>query len=328
MNNLEEALKKFSTAAMTAISNQIKSSPNFVLDKFYKGKSKATLSDSIDVIIKRGAGVVLESVSPAAEHLVQKTDDAYILTVSLPRFPLRDNLTAADISQLKSINNTDGLQESLTIKIADILDKQKRSIETTLEFMAVGSLFGKIMDGKGNVLFDFTSTTPAINFTSTKVIIKTLQEIDKAFVKEFGKNTPYDVLCGYDFLSSLADKATSEKLFENGTAKWENENNTRVLFVHGTKFIPYAASYKNTKGQTKEFLEANKAVAIPTGSDAFTLYYGRAVHTEALDKAPTLYFSAAPEKLANGAGYSIITESRAIPICDRPDGIVTLGFVG
>lgn len=325
MDEILKALEAFSTGKMTEISNQIKSTPSFVMDKFYKRKT-AVLGDSVEVIIRRGAGVVLESVSPNAAHLVEKTDDAYILNVALPRFPLISTITAADIMQFRSLNNQQAVNESLSVKIAEKLASHKSSIDTTLEFMAVGSLFGKIMDGKGNVLFDFVSKRAVISFKADETIIKTLNKIDKAIIDEFGKNTAYEVLCGYEFLSTLATKANNEKLFENKSAAWTNDNGVRVLEIYGTKFRPYAAKYKNTKGKEEDFLDTKKAVVIPNDISSFNLYYGRAVHTEALSQAPKLYFSAKPEELANGAGYSIISETRAIPICNRPDGIIKLEF--
>lgn len=310
---------------MSEILTQLKSSPNFVLNKFYSTNKKAVLGNSVEVTIKRGASVVLESVSPVAEHLVQKTSDAYILSVALPRFPLKSKITAADISLFKSIDNRGAIQEAITTKIADILAEHKNSIDTTLEFMAVGSLFGKILDGKGNLLFDFVSKNEEIKCTSKKVI-QILNDIDTSFIKEYGKNTPYEVLCGYEFLQKLVDKATSEKLFESLAARWESNAGSRVLLIHGTRFIPYSAKYKNLQGEEKDFLESKKAIAVPMDASSFALYYGRAVHTSALNLAPKLYFSASPELLPDGGGYSIISETRAIPICNRPDGIIHLSF--
>lgn len=325
MDEILQALKAFSTEKMTEISNQLKSSPSFVMDKFYTKKT-AVLGDSVEVIIKRGAGVVLESVSPNAAHLVEKTDDAYILNIALPRFPLISTITAADIMQFRSLNNQKAVNEALSIKIGEKLAEHKASIDTTLEFMAVGSLFGKILDGKGNVLFDFTSKSSEIAFKSAETIISTLNQIDKAFINEFGKNTPYEVLCGYEFLGKLSQKCLDEKLFESKNASWIGDGGVRVLELFGVKFRPYAAKYKKIDGKEADFLDPKKAVAVPNDKNSFNLYYGRAIHTEALNQAPKLYFSARPEELKNGAGYSIITESRAIPICNRPDGIIKLSF--
>ncbi|PSM51351.1 phage major capsid protein E [Campylobacter blaseri] len=329
--NLDEILKKFSVVAMTNIANQLKAAPHFAMDKFYKTK-KGVVGDSVDIIIKRGAGVVLESVSANASHLVTKTDDAYIVTVSLPRFPLVDKINASDINSLRSLNSEKAVTESLSVKIAEILKSQKDSIDTTLEYMAIGSLFGKILDGKGQELFSFVSRKQGVQLSKkssgngAKTLIETLNEVDERLISEFGVNPGYEVLCGYGFLANLVNKANEEELFKAGIAKWSEEGNLRVLNIYGTDFRPYSAKYKNTKGEAKDFMDTDKAKVIPKSTEPFTLYYGRANHVDALGLAPKLYFSAAPEKLDKGQGYAIVSETKAIPICNRPDALIELSF--
>lgn len=324
----EEILRSFSTDAMTQIASQIKTDPTFIMDRFFKIK-KQCLGDSVKIYIKRGAGVVLASLSPNAEHYMQKTDEAYILNVALPRFPLQNYLTASDINQFKSLDNkNNALTKSVSAKIAEILSAQKSSIITTFEFMAVGALFGKVFDGAGKLLFDFTSQSKPVSFFSadTTSIRKSLNEIEKAITNEFGSNPGYSVLCGYEFFDKLSEKVKSEKLEENNIAVWKNVNGKSVLEVYGIEFIPYSATYKDTKGKVQEFLESSKAIAVPNSKDIFEFHYGRANHIEAVSRAPELIFSAAPEALPKGQGYAIITESRAIPICNRPDAIIKLEF--
>ncbi|MDO5649987.1 MAG: major capsid protein [Gallicola sp.] len=328
---IEELLKKFSVETMTSISNQIKTSPSFILDRFYT-KKEAVLGTSAEVIIKRGAGVLLESVSNDAEHLMTKTDDAYILNIPLPRFPLVDNITASDMATLRSLNSSKAIAETLAVKIGEKLAKQKRDIITTMEFMAVGSLFGVITDGKGKELFKFTSRKESIKLDKTsatgkKNIETSLSEITRAIIAEFGTTQGFEIFCGYDFISTLAKKADEEDLFNKGArAAWKNSGDTRTLSILGVDFTPYEAIYKDAKGKDKSFLDSDKAIVVPKNLDAFTHYYARAIHVEALGRSPELFFSASPERLAKGQGYAIITESRNIPICNRPDAILHLEF--
>lgn len=318
------AMKKWTVVATMKLISQIKTSPSFVFDKYFKGSGKGVMGSTIEVPIKKGAGIVLESVSPSAEHLYHEENDAYILTLSLPRFPLETPITASDMNELKSLADETEQTQALAQKIGEIVGEHKESFMTTLEFMSVGALFGKVMDGKGNTLFEFTSGAAVIDFKSDKNLITSLNEIDDALVAELGHEVPYNILADRSYISGVAARATTEALFDQGLAKWINEDGKRVLEVHGVKHIPYTGKYKNAKGQDKQFIATNKAIVIPESADVFKLYYGRANHTEALKKAPALFFTATPEPLPKGRGYSILSEMRAIPICVRPGALIQL----
>lgn len=318
------AMKKWTVVATMKLISQIKTSPSFVFDKYFKGSGKGVMGSTIEVPIKKGAGIVLESVSPSAEHLYHEENDAYILTLSLPRFPLETPITASDMNELKSLSDETEQTQALAQKIGEIVGEHKNSFMTTLEFMSVGALFGKVMDGKGNTLFEFTSGAADIDFKSDKGLITSFNEVDDALVNELGHEVPYIILADRSYISGVAARATTEALFDQGQAKWINEDGKRVLEVHGVKHIPYTGKYKNAKGEDKQFIATNKGIVIPESTDVFKLYYGRANHTEALKKAPVLFFTAAPEPLPKGRGYSILSEMRAIPVCVRPGALIQL----
>ena len=316
-----KAMKKWTVTSTMKLIEQIKTAPSFVFNKYFKSSQKGVMGSTIEVPIKKGAGIVLESVSPSAEHLYHEENDAYVLTISLPRFPLETVITAADMNEIKSLSDEKEQTQALAQKIGEIVGEHKESFMTTLEFMSVGALFGKVMDGKGNVLFEFTSGGAAIDFKSDKNLIDSLNEIDDALVAELGKEVPFSILADRLFISGVAARAATETLFDQGQAKWIQEDNKRVLEVHGVKYVPYTGKYKNAKGQDKQFIAANEGIVIPESAEVFKLYYGRANHTEALNKAPKLFFTAAPEELPKGRGYAVLSEMRAIPVCVRPGAL-------
>ena len=95
-----KAMALWTIVATMKLINQIKTAPSFVFDKYFKSSQKGVMGSTIEVPIKKGAGIVLESVSPSAEHLYHEENDAYILTISLPRFPLETVITAADMKKM------------------------------------------------------------------------------------------------------------------------------------------------------------------------------------------------------------------------------------
>ena len=318
------AMKLWTITATMKLINQVKTAPSFVFDKYFKSSQKGVMGSTVEIPIKKGAGIVLESVSPSAEHLYQEENDAFILTIALPRFPLETVITAADMNELKSLSDEKEQTQALAQKIGEIVGEHKESFMTTLEFMSVGALFGKVMDGKGNTLFEFTSGAADIDFKSDKNLITSLNEIDDALVAELGKEVSFSILADRSFISGVAARAQTETLFDQGQAKWTENDGKRILEVHGVKYIPYTGKYKNAKGQDKQFIATNAAVVVPESTEVFKLYYGRANHTEALNKAPKLFFTAAPEPLPKGRGYAMVSEMRAIPVCIRPGALIKL----
>ena len=321
-----EAMKKWTLTETVKLINQIKTAPSYVYDKYFAGNGVAKLTANINIPIKKGAGIVLESVSPSAEHLYHEDPDVYMLSITLPRFPLEKDITADEINAIKALENTTEQSITLAQRIGEIGTEHKDSFITTLEYMGVGALFGKVYDGKGKVLFEFASSAEAVAFRSDKLLIDSINEIDDALINELGGIVPYTVMASREFISGIAARAMTEELFKNGEAHWVEENNTRVLFVHGAKFIPYTANYTNAKGERKRFIAENTAKVIPDSKDVFKLYYTRANHVDAIKKAPTLFFMAAPERLMKGRGYAVLSEMRALPVCVRPGALIKLTY--
>ncbi|WP_423941982.1 major capsid protein, partial [Campylobacter canis] len=85
-----------------------------------------------------------------------------MISVPLPRFPQQDTLSASEMNLLKTLNTETEQVKSLSSAIGKKLSKQKSNIVNTIEYMATGAIFGKIMDGKGNVLFQLTANRKKI----------------------------------------------------------------------------------------------------------------------------------------------------------------------
>ena len=325
---MKELLKYFLVTQMVAIISQIKAAPRYVYDKYFSKNKEGKLSPSVQIPIYKGAGVILESVSEEGEHLVQDKGDKFLIDLTIPRFPLKDTITAAELNQIKALNGTKEQVQTLSQRIGQILKGHKNSFLTTLEFMATGALFGKVLDGKGKTLFEFKSTQTPVIAKADKTLVQVLNEIDEKLEEELGFVPDYEILASRSYIDGIAEMATSEELFKQNQAEWVDGNGKRVLIVHGKKFIPYSATYKNTKGQTKKFIEDNKAVVTPLSEDVYKTYYSRANHTEALTMGPKMFFSAQPEELPLGKGWAVVSEMRAIPICIRPGALIELEYQG
>lgn len=319
--DLEQLLELFSSDKITQTINQVKVSPRFVSDTFFKQRIPS-LESTARVEIIKGAGIVLNSVSENGEHSLEETKNAYILSIPLPRFALVKRISASEINSLRSLALQEAQVKSLSGAIGVLVKDMKDSFNTTLEYMANGALFGKILDGSGNMLFDFGSADKSvIEVSENKTLASVCDDIEAKIIDEFGTNTDYEVLCGNELFTRISDLALSQDLYKNHLASRDEKDKSLILY--GTKYRRYSAKYKNSKGKNVEFLAAKEGIVVPR-DNSNRIYYTRANHTEALGKAPSLMFVSKPEILQRGQGIELVGEMRAMPVCTRPNGLIKL----
>ncbi|BAK73745.1 major capsid protein [Arcobacter sp. L] len=319
-----EIIKLWTSTNMLKAINSIKLVSTYTYDKYFKGKEEPVYGNIAKLKIKKSASVVLESIAPGADRLLDDLDDVYQLNIDIPRFGKDAELLANEINQFDSLDGTDKA-EAVSKWITGKMKEHLGDYSTTTEFMATGALFGKIVDGKGKVLFEFTTTADPIEFKD-KDIDSVLEEIDEALVEEVGMEVPYEILCSSIFMQRIRAKAKAEKLFEDKTAQNIDEGGKRILLVHGKRFVPYRNSYPDTEGDRKPFIEEGKAVVVPDSPEVYSVAVGRADHIEALKSVPKQFFASQPEPLAKGKGYGFSTETKILPYCVRPGALIKLKF--
>lgn len=325
MDELIKLMELWKAKDSTQTINQIKDTETFIYSMFFAKKIKGGKSNKIEIPIKRGSGTILSSVSPGAEHLIQDMGDFYLLDLTLPRFPLQSNILAHEINEIKSFDTADQKTELATI-IGENQASHKSSFLTTLEYMSAGALFGKVMDGKGNILFEFKDDAANVEFKSNEDPIVAFRAIDKKMAHELGKNSSYIGLASDEYMDKLWALCVTLKLDDKKQAQWIDKNNRRCLEVYSTVIYPYTAIYKNLDDEDVRFIPLDEAVFVPTNIDAFATHHGRADHIEAVKLAPTQFFSVL-EPMPKGAGYYVLSETKSIPICDRPSAIIKAKWV-
>ncbi|MDE5603019.1 MAG: major capsid protein, partial [Helicobacter sp.] len=239
----------------------------------------------------------------------------------VPRFAQEGVINATDLNELKSFENGGGdLPKALSQKISEIITNHKENYALTQEFMAVGAVFGRVVDGKGNVLFEVEIKNKA-TFNNTKKLNDSFAEIYDSFSKNLGYHPEFDLYVSRDLYQEIHSKAEVEGLFKVNQAKLEKN----TMQIYGVDIIPYVASYKNKASKKDtQFLSGKKGMAIPKTRGVFQLHYSRAHHIQALNLSAQKFFAAKPEELAQGRGYCLHTESNVLPICVRPDALVQL----
>ncbi len=287
-----------------------------LFDKYVKDR-KGQISKSVDVKIIKGAGVILESVSPQAEHLIHDRGSVYEFSATTARFPLSNVLTPETINELETLQGKDK-ELGVASAIGEIQEEHRESIDTTLEFMTAGALFNKVMDGKGTVLFELNYNGLTIEFKSGIPLKNSINEVTRHIKKQLGaQKVKISALAGPDFMDGIFKLAKAEDLFKTNQAKEIDKEGENILVIHGMQFTEYIATYENTDGVEKEFIPSSEVVFLPENSNIFKLRYSRANDTKAMGKKAQLYFGAI-EELAKGRGWDIRTESRPLIYNSRP----------
>ncbi len=323
--SFDKIMKLWTLVTTLEAIKQIKTAGSYIFDKYFKANAEPVMGNTATLKIQKGAGIVLKSILPGADRLIKDLDDVYEITIKLPRFGLEETILPHEINEFESLEGKDKV-EAVSKKITSIYKEHKDDYMTTIEFMSVGALFGKVVDGAGKILFEFRSTATPIEFKGKDIDVA-LNEIDDALVDELGKEVPYEILCSKEFFDSVVAKEKADgNLGKDGPSSYIDENGKRILVAGGKKFIPYRASYKDENGNTKKFIGTRKAIVIPKSEKVYKVVYGRADHTQAMKSAPKMFFAAAPEELEKGKGWVLATETKIIPYCTRPGALINLVF--
>ncbi len=321
----EAIMKLWTLVTMLKAILQVKMSGTYIFDKFFKKRAKPIMGNIAKLKIKRGGSIVLKSIAKGADRLRKDTKDVYEINIDLPRFGLTAEILAHEMNEFESLEGEAKVQ-AVSQRINELMKEHLDDYSTTIEYMSIGALFGKVIDGDGVVLFEFTTTDDPVEYKD-KDHIDVLDEIDEKLVEELGTEVPYEILASASFIKKLAAKAKIAKEFEKGgEASWLDEDGKRILVYNSKKYIPFRASWTDEEGNVHPFIAKNEAVVIPLSEKVYSAVYGRADHTDAFKSAPQLIFASTPEKMENGKGWSFDTEMKLIPYCERPGALIKLKF--
>ena len=314
---VNELLKnKWTSKAASEKLTHLKPIQTILFDRYVKDR-KGQIGATFTVKIKTGAGVILESVTPEAEHLVHDRGDVVEFETKTARYPLSNPIPSENLNQIESLQGED-TSLSLAEEIGDIQREHKESFDTSIEYQTAGALFNKVMDGKGKVLFELNYQGLIIEFKANKPLRNSISEATRHIKNILGlQKVKISSLAGPTFMDKLNQKCIDEDLFKQNQAKWIDKDGVSSLEVYGLIFEEYVATYKNSDGEDKDFIPADSCVFLPEDGNIFKLRYSRANDTKAANMKPTLYFSAI-EELPKGRGWEVRSECRPLVYNSRP----------
>ena len=189
---VNELLKnKWTSKAASEKLTHLKPIQTILFDRYVKDR-KGQIGATFTVKIKTGAGVILESVTPEAEHLVHDRGDVVEFETKTARYPLSNPITPEKLNQIESFQGEDK-SLSLAEEIGDIQREHKESFDTSIEYQTAGALFNKVMDGKGKVLFELNYQGLIIEFKANKPLRNSISEATRHIKNILG--VVFNILC-------------------------------------------------------------------------------------------------------------------------------------
>ena len=235
---------------------------------------------------------------------------------------------------------TGNATETIAAIMARKLARMRNKHAITLEYLRMGALKGVIENSNGSTIYDLYAEFGiqkkiidcALNNAGTDVLGKTLEM--KAWIEDhlFGETMrSILVLCSASFFRALTSHANVTKAFTYYMANNQNlAGDYRLGFNFGGSadspvlFREYRGRASDPSGELRYFLPDKGAIAFPLGTiDTFRTFFAPADFTETANTPGLELYAKQVERKFN-RGWDLHTQSNPLPICKRPELLVTL----
>lgn len=268
---------------------------------------------------------------PATKGTVSKRD---LRNFTIPHIPHEDVVLAEELQGVRAFGSENQLrafQDLVNEKMMTMRDKHA----ITLEYLRWGAITGQVLDADGSTLLnlftEFSVTEKSINFaltTSTTEVLTKIHELKRHMETNlFGETMSIvHVFCSPEFFDALVTHASVKeayKYFRNTQTALSADYRNR--FEHaGVVFEEHVGVTTNAAGTEKKFIAANKARAIPLGTqNVFKTYFAPADFIETVN-TPGMELYAKQRRMDYDRGIEVHTQSNPLPICLRPQLLVEL----
>ena len=234
-------------------------------------------------------------------------------------------------SQLQGIAafGEEGSAAPVATVINDNLQELKNSIEATREFQRVGALRGKLLDDKGDVLFDLYKEFEVTQKKITVALGNKDTNVRKACLdaKRFSESklcgvmvTGFRALCGPDWFDALVDHEKVKAAFANyQEAQDRLGGDVRSGFTFGgIEFIEYDVTVSGQR-----FIPLDIAQVFPVARGVFRMFNAPANYIETVNTLGQPFYSKAePRKM--GKGWDVEAQSNPLAMCLFPEALVEM----
>ncbi len=323
----------YDLAAMTAAINKLPNLYNRTAAIFRPDPVTTTV---VHVEQLNGALNIVRTRPRGASPDVVTADKRELRAFLVPHIPIEDVLLPEEYQNVRAFG-TENQAETQANILARKLQKMRNTLDQTQEHLRMGALKGIILDADGTTLYnlytEFGISQKSVDFEldvdTTEVISKCLAV--KRHVEQNLKGesmTGIRCLCSPEFYDALTTHATVKEAFKYYTVLNQNlaEDRRTGFRFGGITFEEYSASWTDKDGNVRKAIEANYGICFPEGTaDTFRMVIAPGNFIETAN-TPGLPYYAKQEQRKFGQGIDIHAESNVLPICLRPEVLVTVSI--
>ena len=289
--------------------------------------------DTYSVAIEEQNGVlsIIPSQVRGGPGAKNKRSKRSLKSVSIPHFPLEDQIMAFEVAGVRSMQPGNRLM-TVQEKVNDVLIDIRRKHDITLEWLRSGALRGKILDADGSTLIDIFSlmgvTEKTVDFklgtSSTDIVAKSSEVKDHIELHLLGDTmTGVHALCSRSWFNKFVkhpDVADQYKYWQKSSPRREDMSKN---FEHqGITYEVYVGSVPDPDGNQRALIPDGDVRFFPIGTtDTFTQYNAPSTMADGVNMAG-LPFYASQERMDHNRGVDIFTESNPLPFVRRPQVLV------
>ncbi len=280
---------------------------------------------------------ILVSQPPGAPGALNQMGKRKVESVTIPHYPLDDVLKPEEYSGIREFGSSSQLQTAATVMARKLMTMRSKH-DITTEWLMMGALKGIVYDGDGTVLvnlfskFQVQQKTIAFALNSETTDVEGKCDEVKRHIR---KNLKGEMMSGIHalvdptFMSALKAhpkvKEWRKEHPESVSALMSQRDASRFFAFAGILFEEYEAEAPVVPGgEATPFIASGHGHAFPTGTaDTFKIYYAPADFIETANTLGLPYYAKQEPRKFN-RGTDVHTQSNKLPICRRPEVLVTL----
>lgn len=323
------AAESFTVNGLTASVNSLKV-PKHRLAELGLFEEDGVRTTTMDIEYQNGEVILVEEKARGADGTHTDDSERVTYTFKAVHLPLKGSVYADDLQNLRAFGSKTEL-EQLDVLIAKKQRVHRLSLETTLEYLRMGALTGKVIGASGNVVVDLfkvfgisaNANKHTIDFNKplkTQLLnVKRQSEKNQTGIK--GKR--YRAFCSSDFFDQLLENESFEKAFD----RYQNGSKLRGDVRGGVEWQGVIWEEYEEEVAGKRFIEQGEALVFPEGKEGLFLTrfapanYMETVNTDGLP----IYGKAEPKSMDKGVDFE--TQSNPMNVCTNPLAVRRLVMV-
>jgi len=308
-----------------------------VYDRLFRAKEHLEPTDKLAFEIISGSEGILKAISIYAPATVTEKTNRKAITMTAPRLSQKRFIHTAELNALRGYGEKVAY-ELMQTRIAREQKDMRGIMDRTLEFWAVNSLKGKILDADlTTVLVDYNipaSHKPTLTGTdlwtdAASDPVAKIRAFKKLIEDDSGANiTGWVAFLGSDVMDALLEHQKVRELlkYDKGSQMAESGRIERLAEV---ELVEYIGSFVDENGTRHRFIDPDEFLLVGICDDLTDVPFAPVVD----DAAPggvgnvdqngngVLFFSKS-WKEEDPSGRWIKVEARPLPVLQRPGAVV------